>query len=602
MFCPKLYAYCVYVHVLCFQDKNCPKDLYGKSCSIVCVPQNSCLSGHYICSPYDGTKVCLVGWMGANCDHRRIPHNLDNTCPLNLTCKNGGQCFDGRCCCKGGYSGEFCHIDSIGCLSSPCLNSAKCMPEGTLAKSYTCKCSFGFHGEYCEVKSKPISHTTIYTGTAYTRTTFTTFAKETHFMQSNSHKAPLSYFDASNYPVYTSLTSTLPVTVLGVPSLEMAYQSSSFDAQGAKDYSIHKQGIETTKPKTVNSLTEMASSHNNWQNHTVKAYTTLYSTKINELVKTQTEVSSQDSPKTPNLSYYITPSASIPMEYSSYIHDKTVNPASSKDIPLMASSGFFDTSEQSTKGKLATKQTEVLPTTILNVMPLTNTSMQRTTETKSSKTLVTVKQSFDIKDTTRNHTELFYVSKPQSSNVTFISVFPTTDRNSSIVTLVSKINGNTISTRLFSNKLTTLSMYGNSFKQSSAMPYLATQSSISAQKTSNNTMHSVAATSAIVESSTFWNPYATTPTETRSYSIIHGNLKPEHTVTSNNIQEMNASVISKASSYTNRTMENSPLLRTTAQVQSRNSSMDNTTVFNSALSKNPASVSRIHVLLIRKIL
>ena len=540
--------------------------------------------------------------MGANCDHRRIPHNLDNTCPLNLTCKNGGQCFDGRCCCKDGYSGEFCHIESIGCLSNPCQNGAKCIPEGTLAKGYTCKCSLGFHGDYCEVKSATITHTTIYTGTAYTRITHTTYAKETPFMQSNSHNASLSYFDASRHPTFTSPTSALPVTVLGVPSLEIAYQSSSFYSQGAKDYSIHKQGIETSKPKTDNSWMETASSRKKWQNHTVKAYVTLYSTKINELVKTQTKVPSQDSSKTPNLSYYITPSASIPMEYSSYVSVRTVNPASSKDIPLMASSGFFDTSDQSTNGKLATKQTELLPTTILNVMPLTNISMQHTTETKSSETLVTVKQSFNIRDTIRNHTELFYVSKSQSSNVTSISEFPSTNRNTSTVTFDSKFNGNTVSTRLFSKKMTTLSMYENSFKQSSAMPYFAAQSLISAQKTSNYSTRFVAATRDIIESSTFWNPYGTTPSETKSYSIIHGNLKPKHTVSSNSIQVMDASVISKASSYTYRTVENSPLLQTTAHVQSSNSSMDNTTALNSAISKNPASVSRIHVLLIRKLL
>ena len=545
--------------------------------------------------------------MGANCDHRRIPHNLDNTCPLNLTCKNGGQCFDGRCCCTGGYSIEFCHIESIGCVSSPCQNGAKCIPEGTLAKGYTCKCSLGFHGDYCEVKSTTITHTTIYIGAAYTWTTYTTFAKETPFMQSNSHKAPLSYFDASKYSIYSSpslvnQTSTLPVTVLGVPSLEMAYQSSSFNAQGAQDYSVHKQGIETTKPKTVHSLTEMASSHNNWQNHTVKAYATLYSTKINELVKTQTEVSSQDLSKTPNLSFYLTPSASVPMEYSSYIHDKTVNSASSKDIPLMASSGFFDTSEQSTIGKLATKQTELLPTTILNVTPLTNISMQHTTETKSSKTLVTVKQSLNIRDTARNHTEFFHVSKSHSSNVTFSSVFPSTNRNISIVTLDSKINGNTLSSRLFSNKFTTLSIHGNSFIESSAMPYFPTQASISAQKTSDYSTRFVAATRDIIEISTFWNLYAATPKKTKSYSIIHGSLRSKHTVSSNGIQVMDASVISKASSYTYRTVENSSLLRTTAHVQSNNSSMDNTTVLSSAIPKNPTSVSRIHVLLIRKIL
>ena len=564
--------------------------------------------------------------MGANCDYRRIPHNLDNICPLNLTCKNGGQCYDGRCCCKGGYSGEFCHIESIGCLSSPCQNGAKCISEGRLAKGYTCKCSLGFHGDYCEVKSTHITHTTIYTGTAYTRTTYTPitritiytgtaytsttvtkFSKETPFMQSNSHKASISYFDASKDQIYSSpslgiQTSTLPVTVLGVPSLEMAYQSSSFYAQGAKDYSIHKQVIETSKPKTDNSLPAAASSHKNLQNHTVKAYVTLYSTKINELVKTKTEVPSQDSSKTPNVPYYITPSASIPLQYSSYIGYKTVNIASSNDITLMASSGFFDTREQSTYGKFETKQTEPLLTTTLNVMPFTNISMQHTTDTKSSKTLVTVKQSFNIRDTTRNHTEFLYVSKSQSSNVTFISVFPSIGRNTSIVMLDSKINGNTVSTRLFSNTYTTLSMYGTSFKQSSAMPYFATHSSISAQKTSNYSTRFVAATRDIIESSKFWNPYATTPTETKSYYIIHGNLKPKQTVSSYSIQVMDASVISKATSYTYRTGENSPLLRTTAYVQSKNLSMDNTTVLNSAISKNPASVSRIHLLLIGKIL
>ncbi|CAH1781766.1 unnamed protein product [Owenia fusiformis] len=45
----------------------CPKDYYGPNCTVHCIAQDDC-QGHYKCHWADGSKVCLSGWGGEECD------------------------------------------------------------------------------------------------------------------------------------------------------------------------------------------------------------------------------------------------------------------------------------------------------------------------------------------------------------------------------------------------------------------------------------------------------------------------------------------------------------------------------------------------------
>ena len=161
----KLY-FCILtvVYFVYFQGYNCPSDYYGNNCTTHCAATNTCDLGHFICDSVTGNKVCLVGWMGDNCDKRRLPQHLDIACPAKLTCKNGGQCFNGACCCRDHYSGQFCNIETIGCHSNPCLNGGRCVPGiGNDTDNYTCECVDTFQGQYCERQSTTTNGTTHFT-------------------------------------------------------------------------------------------------------------------------------------------------------------------------------------------------------------------------------------------------------------------------------------------------------------------------------------------------------------------------------------------------------------------------------------------------------
>ena len=47
----------------------CDKDFYGSDCFTHCVAQDS-PSGHWTCDPATGSKVCMSGWWGHNCEKR----------------------------------------------------------------------------------------------------------------------------------------------------------------------------------------------------------------------------------------------------------------------------------------------------------------------------------------------------------------------------------------------------------------------------------------------------------------------------------------------------------------------------------------------------
>ena len=115
---------------------------------------DSCGGGHYVCDGATGNRICRSGWQGERCDTRMLPQTLDPYCPAGLGCKNDGQCDKGSCCCRNNYSGELCQIQSIGCISNPCINNSTCIEDGG---AFKCNCVSGYTGKYCELTSSTVS-------------------------------------------------------------------------------------------------------------------------------------------------------------------------------------------------------------------------------------------------------------------------------------------------------------------------------------------------------------------------------------------------------------------------------------------------------------
>ena len=271
--------------------------MFGDSCSIRCVPQNSCFGGHYICDPADGGKVCLVGWMGVNCDTRRIPQELDNSCPLNVTCKNDGQCFEDRCCCKNHYTGKFCNEESIGCLSNPCQNGGVCIAGGTFPTDYNCNCIHGFEGEYCEfrittaaytrtdVTSSSIFHTSVKPSDGYSPTT--TQDKRNITTLSSPASTQLTFLSTSLSTADKSPLSEIETTATSINVSPSAVHSSTSttttgDFLTTSPYSVKQNTTHiysSFSPGQVPLSSEGTHLHtNNSQQYTTKATSTLYNT------------------------------------------------------------------------------------------------------------------------------------------------------------------------------------------------------------------------------------------------------------------------------------------------------------------------------------
>lgn len=107
------------------EHAQCLINEHGPNCTY-CVPSDSCEEGHFICDMNNGNKICLPGYRGDNCQFSTdLVNEYHVTCPEN-TCRNGGTCTSGRCCCRNGFTGILCEIEIIECKNQSCLN------EGTL--------------------------------------------------------------------------------------------------------------------------------------------------------------------------------------------------------------------------------------------------------------------------------------------------------------------------------------------------------------------------------------------------------------------------------------------------------------------------------------
>lgn len=130
----------------------CPQNRYGPGCDVVCTPADNCAEGHYDCHYITGERICLAGWAGVSCQQRFLSPNTDPECPVN-ECRNGGQCFNGSCCCPRGFTGDYCQQEVFECSSRPCLNGGNCVE---LISGFECDCAYGYTGDLCEVNQTVI--------------------------------------------------------------------------------------------------------------------------------------------------------------------------------------------------------------------------------------------------------------------------------------------------------------------------------------------------------------------------------------------------------------------------------------------------------------
>ncbi len=55
---------------------QCAANYYNTTCTTFCRPRNDQF-GHYTCGDR-GTKVCISGWQGANCDKGQLRVSVEN--------------------------------------------------------------------------------------------------------------------------------------------------------------------------------------------------------------------------------------------------------------------------------------------------------------------------------------------------------------------------------------------------------------------------------------------------------------------------------------------------------------------------------------------
>ncbi|KAK0069574.1 protein jagged-1b [Biomphalaria pfeifferi] len=130
------------------QGKKCYGNYYGSNCLTYCKAADDC-SGHYNCDTQTGRKVCLPGWtQESNCT-RRDPNSASDA---GCGCQNGGQCFNGTCCCPVEFTGSRCQEKALYCPANPCKNGGTCFEQDS---EFWCVCPEMFTGEICETMRYP---------------------------------------------------------------------------------------------------------------------------------------------------------------------------------------------------------------------------------------------------------------------------------------------------------------------------------------------------------------------------------------------------------------------------------------------------------------
>uniref|UniRef100_A0A336LUY3 Delta-like protein n=1 Tax=Culicoides sonorensis TaxID=179676 RepID=A0A336LUY3_CULSO len=154
----------------------CDQNYYNSTCTTFCRPRDDQF-GHHVCGT-DGSKICMPGWQGPNCDKAICKAGCDpvygscsrpgececrvgwqgplcNQCVSYPGCKHG-SCVDKpwQCICDRNWGGILCDQDLNYCgTHEPCMHGGTC--ENTAPDKYRCTCAEGLSGERCEIVEEP---------------------------------------------------------------------------------------------------------------------------------------------------------------------------------------------------------------------------------------------------------------------------------------------------------------------------------------------------------------------------------------------------------------------------------------------------------------
>ncbi|KER20994.1 hypothetical protein T265_10571 [Opisthorchis viverrini] len=143
---------------------QCPDNSYGPRCQNRCLPEHSRNGRHYGCVLSDGSRVCMPGWYGPQCDEVDICDTRRPCGPTGI-CKKVDDGF--QCICTKEFTDPICTqprspCQSYGSLSGGtptdpyCMNSGLCVLDEQRARR--CICMPGFTGTRCEHDVDECSH------------------------------------------------------------------------------------------------------------------------------------------------------------------------------------------------------------------------------------------------------------------------------------------------------------------------------------------------------------------------------------------------------------------------------------------------------------
>ncbi|KAL4216822.1 hypothetical protein ACF0H5_024543 [Mactra antiquata] len=350
------------------QTHNCPADYYGQDCHTFCKPQNDC-HGHYVCDQSTGNKICLSGWHGNKCDTRILPQSLDPECPTDTGCKNDGQCMENECCCRHNYTGKYCQIESIGCLSNPCMNNATCYNVGN---GFTCACVGNFTGRTCDHVIEPP------TSTRTPPTTSKTPPTSTKTPPTTSKTPPTSAKSLTSSRTPPSTSQTPPTTAKTPPAYEMTSTPPLVNNSSPRNQSIsplHSSLFTTSLSNNVMTSSSATTYLPSMQ------FTTLHST-----ISLTTPYSSSSSSSS-SLSSSLPSSAFVTSPFTSQISPTVTSPPPSSLSESPITSSTIDLNPSSTSNLLSKPlpvSSAVAPTSTISFTAASVTSEIPLTTSSSS--------------------------------------------------------------------------------------------------------------------------------------------------------------------------------------------------------------------------
>ncbi|XP_064604186.1 delta-like protein 4 [Liolophura sinensis] len=124
----------------------CDPYFHSPNCTVYCRARDDEM-GHYTCDRDTGTKICMAGWTGRECNEP-IQSCKDNPC------RNGGACRDDKngylCYCNLRYTGRSCEIEYPSCTDRPCPDTGYCF---SLVTNAYCACPPGRPAMECGQES-----------------------------------------------------------------------------------------------------------------------------------------------------------------------------------------------------------------------------------------------------------------------------------------------------------------------------------------------------------------------------------------------------------------------------------------------------------------